>query len=104
LQLLPVQETPIGWIGENMTMSLAFVIELHSEAVGLVVRDGNHYCFHSAVQRFGSLNGQSFRTPQDAEGHPLAGLGSERLIRYGAEFRYWPAWRCSLCEPNISDR
>jgi len=48
-------------------MSLAFVIELHSEVIGLVVRDGNHYRFHSAVQKFGSLNGRPFQTPQDAE-------------------------------------
>jgi len=53
--------------GEKVTMSLAFIIELHSEAVGLVVRDGRRYRFHSAVEEFSRLDGRSFRSPRDAE-------------------------------------
>ena len=48
-------------------MSLAFVIELHSTVVGLAVREGRQYRFHSAVREFSRLDGQSFRSPQDAE-------------------------------------
>jgi hypothetical protein len=61
---LKLKETLIVAIGEKPAMSLAFVIELHSRAVGLVVRDGKHYCFHPAVHR---LDGLSFRSPQYAE-------------------------------------
>jgi len=48
-------------------MPLAFVIELRSQTVGLAVRDGTHYRFHSVVQEFSRLDGQSFRSPQEAE-------------------------------------
>jgi hypothetical protein len=48
-------------------MSLAFVIELRSQAVGLVVRDGAQYRFYTAVREFSVLDGQPFPSPQDAE-------------------------------------
>jgi hypothetical protein len=64
---LKLKEALIVAIGEKVAMSLAFAIELHSRAVGLVVRDGKHYRFHAAVHEFSRLDGQSFRSPQDAE-------------------------------------
>ena len=54
-------------IGEKGIMSLAFVIEIDSHAVGLVVRDGALYRFHASVGALSCLEGQSFRSPQDAE-------------------------------------
>jgi hypothetical protein len=54
-------------IGERIVLSLAFVIELGSDTVGLVVRDGKRYWFHAAGREFSALEGRSFRSPQEAE-------------------------------------
>jgi hypothetical protein len=49
------------------TMSLAFVVEVNSDVVGLAVRDGDHYRFHAVAERLLHLEGQLFASPLEAE-------------------------------------
>ena len=48
-------------------MTLAFVIEVNSDVVGLAVREDCHYRFHAADQRLFHLEGQLFASPLAAE-------------------------------------
>jgi hypothetical protein len=48
-------------------MSDSFIIEVSSEAAGIVVRDSAGYRFFAASRPFYRLDGQVFRTVRDAE-------------------------------------
>uniref|UniRef100_Q07VR4 Uncharacterized protein n=1 Tax=Rhodopseudomonas palustris (strain BisA53) TaxID=316055 RepID=Q07VR4_RHOP5 len=47
-------------------MSNAFIIEVHSRAAGIVVRDGHGFRFHAATRDFSGLDGRDFGTPGEA--------------------------------------
>jgi hypothetical protein len=48
-------------------MSDAYIIEVGSQAAGIVVRTTDGYRFFAAAHRFNSLEGQLFRNPRQAE-------------------------------------
>ncbi|KIZ47951.1 MULTISPECIES: hypothetical protein [Rhodopseudomonas] len=48
-------------------MSDAFIIEVKSTAIGLVVRDGRGFRFHAACDEFHGLDGRAYRSPDDAQ-------------------------------------
>ena len=48
-------------------MSDAYIIEVGSQAAGIVVRTPKGYRFFAATHRFNSLEGQLFRNPREAE-------------------------------------
>jgi hypothetical protein len=48
-------------------MSDTYIIEVGSQAAGIVVRTQQGYCFFAASYRFNSLEGQLFRNPREAE-------------------------------------
>ena len=48
-------------------MSDIFIIEVGSQAAGIVVRNPDGYRFFAASHRFNSLEGQVFRNAREAE-------------------------------------
>jgi hypothetical protein len=48
-------------------MSNNFIIEIHSKAAGIVVRNPDGYRFFAASDRFNAMEGQLFRSVNDAE-------------------------------------
>ncbi|MCW2275819.1 hypothetical protein GJ654_15655 [Rhodoblastus acidophilus] len=48
-------------------MSHAYVIECGELAAGIVTREERGFLFHAAADAFRLLNGQTFRTPQEAQ-------------------------------------
>ena len=48
-------------------MSDTYIIEVSSQAAGIVVRDRGGYRFFAATHRFNFLEGQVFRSARDAE-------------------------------------
>jgi hypothetical protein len=48
-------------------MSNRYIIEVGSQAAGIVVRTQRGYRFFAASYRFSSLEGQLFRSPREAE-------------------------------------
>ncbi len=48
-------------------MSDSYIIEVSSQAAGIVVRDLRGYRFFAANDRFNRLEGQLFRTAREAE-------------------------------------
>jgi hypothetical protein len=46
--------------------SSAFIIEVQSQAAGIVVRDGGVFRFHAATHAFNELDGRDFRSPGEA--------------------------------------
>jgi hypothetical protein len=48
-------------------MSNNFIIEIHSKAAGIVVRNPDGYRFFAASDRFNTMEGQLFRSVNDAE-------------------------------------
>jgi hypothetical protein len=48
-------------------MSDTYIIEVGSQAAGIVVRTQHGYRFFAAGNRFHSLEGQLFRNPREAE-------------------------------------
>jgi hypothetical protein len=48
-------------------MSDTYIIEVGSQAAGIVVRTAGGYRFFAATHRFNSLEGQLFRNPRQAE-------------------------------------
>jgi hypothetical protein len=61
-----------GW-----EMSDTFIIEVASQAAGIVVRDPDGYRFFAATHRFNPLEGQLFRNAREAE------LAARRLMTGG---------------------
>ena len=52
---------------ETGTMSQTYVIEVSSQAAGIVVRNARGYTFFAASKRFSRLDGQLFRNAREAE-------------------------------------
>ena len=48
-------------------MSDTYIIEVSSQAAGIVVRDRGGYRFFAATHRFNALEGQLFRNAREAE-------------------------------------
>jgi hypothetical protein len=48
-------------------MSDTYIIEVSSQAAGIVVRDRGGYRFFAATHRFNALEGQVFRNAREAE-------------------------------------
>ena len=48
-------------------MSDTYIIEVSSQAAGIVVRDRGGYRFFAASHRFNALEGQVFRNAREAE-------------------------------------
>jgi hypothetical protein len=48
-------------------MSDTYIIEVNSQAAGIVVRDSEGYRFFAATHRFNALEGQTFRNAREAE-------------------------------------
>jgi hypothetical protein len=48
-------------------MSDNFIIEISSQAAGIVVRSADGYRFFAASHRFNAMEGQLFRSANDAE-------------------------------------
>lgn len=48
-------------------MSDTYIIEVHSQAAGIVVRNPGGYRFFAANHRFNALEGQLFRNAREAE-------------------------------------
>ena len=48
-------------------MSDTYIIEVGSQAAGIVVRDADGYRFFAATHRFNLLEGQLFRNAREAE-------------------------------------
>lgn len=48
-------------------MSNAFIIEVHSNAAGIVVRDGRTFRFFAANRDFYELDGRNFHSPLAAQ-------------------------------------
>jgi hypothetical protein len=48
-------------------MSDTYIIEVSSQAAGIVVRDRGGFRFFAATQRFNALEGQVFRSAREAE-------------------------------------
>ena len=48
-------------------MSDNFIIEISSQAAGIVVRNADGYRFFAASQRYNSMEGQVFRNVNEAE-------------------------------------
>jgi len=48
-------------------MSDNFIIEIQSQAVGIVVRNPDGYRFFAASPRFNAMEGQLFRSADEAE-------------------------------------
>ncbi len=48
-------------------MSDTFIIEVQSQAAGIVVRDSSGYRFHAASHRFNAIEGRVFRNAREAQ-------------------------------------
>ena len=48
-------------------MPKAFMIEVQSDAAGIVVQDGRNYRFFAATVAFNDLEGRDFRSPAAAQ-------------------------------------
>jgi hypothetical protein len=66
--------------GAGSDMSDVFIIEVDSQAAGIVVRNPGGYCFFAACHRFNQMEGQLFRNAREAERAAirLAGGGLKR--------------------------
>jgi hypothetical protein len=53
--------------GAESDMSDVFIIEVDSQAAGIVVRNPGGYCFFAASHRFNQMEGQLFRNAREAE-------------------------------------
>jgi hypothetical protein len=53
--------------GAESEMSDSYIIEVSSQAVGIVVRNPDGFWFFAASNRFNALEGQLFRNAREAE-------------------------------------
>ena len=53
--------------GDGLEMSDTYIIEVRSQAAGIVVRDREGYRFFAASHRFNPMEGQVFRNAREAE-------------------------------------
>lgn len=62
-------------------MADTYIIEVSSQAAGIVVRDSGGYRFFAATHRFNPLEGQLFRNARDAERAATRLAAGERELR-----------------------
>jgi hypothetical protein len=73
-----------GFVMSNFnSSSSAFIIEVHSRAAGIVVRDGRVFRFHAATHAFNELDGRDFRTPGEAHKAAIRHVAAQAGIRAG---------------------
>lgn len=65
-------------------MSDSYLIEVHDDAAGIVVRDNGKFLFFASHSRFFGLDGKAFSTPRDAEKAAIrhAALAARRPPRW----------------------
>jgi hypothetical protein len=61
--------------------SSAFIIEVHSRAAGIVVRDGRVFRFHAATHDFNELDGRDFRSPGEAHKAAIQHVSAQAGVR-----------------------
>jgi hypothetical protein len=61
-------------------MSDTYIIEVGSQAAGIVVRTSGGYRFFAATHRFNALEGRLFRNAREAERAALRLAGGLRLV------------------------
>jgi len=61
-------------------MSDTYIIEVGSQAAGIVVRDREGYRFFAASRRFNPIEGQVFRNAREAERAALRIANGELLV------------------------
>ena len=66
--------------GPESNMSETYIIEVGSQAAGIVVRTPKGYRFFAAHHRFMPLEGRLFRTPGEAERAAVRLAGSDTLV------------------------
>jgi hypothetical protein len=72
--------------GRRPFVSNNYIIEVGSQPAGIVVQDGNSYRFFAAAPAFFALEGQTFRTPRDAQSaadRTAEGLGNTPRRKQG---------------------
>jgi hypothetical protein len=62
-------------------MSDNYIIEIDSEAAGIVVRDGHAFRFFAASRAFNALEGQLFKNPKQAEQAAVRQAGNVKSRR-----------------------
>lgn len=68
-----------------------YIIEVHSQAAGIVVREQRGFRFFAAHHAFNALEGRVFKNPRDAENAALRHVGPRRHLQGQAPG--WSAWR-----------
>jgi len=61
-------------------MSDSYIIEVGSQAAGIVVRTPEGYRFFAATQRFNQMEGQLFRNARDAERAAIRLANGDRTL------------------------
>ena len=64
----------------RFAMSDTYIIEVSSQAAGIVVRDPGGFRFFAATHRFNPLEGQVFRSAREAERAAIRLASGERVI------------------------
>jgi hypothetical protein len=67
--------------GGRSFMSQAYIIEVRSRSAGVVVRQGNAFCFHAATDQFNALHGKTFKSPQRAHQAALAHASAKPILQ-----------------------
>lgn len=67
-----------AWGQMGWSMSETYIIEVASQAAGIVVRDKAGYRFFAASARFGALEGKLFRSAREAEKAARSQAAKER--------------------------
>jgi hypothetical protein len=65
----------------RLGMSDTYIIEVASQAAGIVVRNRGGYVFFAATHRFSSMEGQLFRSAREAERAARRLAGSDENSR-----------------------
>ena len=65
-------------------MSDTYIIEVSSQAAGIVVRDPGGFRFFAATHRFNPMEGQLFRNAREAERAAIRLAGGERFVPVAA--------------------
>ena len=63
----PLLAALCNWGARNGKMSDTYIIEVSSQAAGIVVRNPDGYRFFAATHRFNPLEGRLFRNAREAE-------------------------------------
>jgi hypothetical protein len=66
--------------GRGIAMSDSYIIEVGSQAAGIVVRTPEGYRFFAATQRFNQMEGQLFRNARDAERAAIRLANGDRTL------------------------